>query len=258
VGLTEEMLAQISGESDAGFVQRILEAVQLAVYKFEGSLNKFLMDDKGSTLIAVFGLPPLAHEDDAVRGVMSAITIVSELRRFGLRPAIGVTSGMAFCGVVGSRGRREYSVLGDTVNLSARLMQYSTVQRLPVLVDAVTEAAARHKLQFRSYQKITVKGKTKPVNTFQPVAASDNRLYGTIGLNPIVYGNDKANTDLKALPALLKGGLQLPLSRAGGLPCPHRRSALCHLGRQRLHHHRTPPQRPPASLPTQRRCRRTG
>jgi adenylate cyclase 10 len=73
-------------------VQEVMRAVQAAVYRFEGSINKFLMDgasayhfveiqsnlpassrlqicdffwsDKGSTLIAVFGLPPLAHEDD--------------------------------------------------------------------------------------------------------------------------------------------------------------------------------------------------
>ena len=37
------------------------------------------MDDKGSTLIAVFGLPPLAHEDDALRGVLSALTIMDAL-----------------------------------------------------------------------------------------------------------------------------------------------------------------------------------
>jgi len=42
---------------------------------FEGSLNKLLMDDKGSTLIVVFGLPPMTHQDDPVRAVMSAFTL---------------------------------------------------------------------------------------------------------------------------------------------------------------------------------------
>jgi hypothetical protein len=71
--------------------QRVLEACQLAVYKYEGSLNKFLMDDKGSTLIAVFGLPPLAHEDDAVRGVLAALAICAKLSDLGLKPAIGMS-----------------------------------------------------------------------------------------------------------------------------------------------------------------------
>ncbi len=50
-------------------------APQMAVYQYEGSINKFLMDDKGSTLLAVFGLPPLSHEDDATRGVLAALSI---------------------------------------------------------------------------------------------------------------------------------------------------------------------------------------
>ena len=105
------------------FVQSIVHATQLAVYKYEGSVNKFLRDDKGSTLIAVFGLPPLAHEDDAVRGILAALAICARLIDLGLKPSVGVTTGQAFCGIVGTRGRREYSVMGDKVNLAARLMQ---------------------------------------------------------------------------------------------------------------------------------------
>lgn len=47
----------------------------------EGSLNKLLMDDKGSTLIVVFGLPPMSHQDDAVRAVMCGFTLIRELSR---------------------------------------------------------------------------------------------------------------------------------------------------------------------------------
>jgi class 3 adenylate cyclase len=61
--------------------------------------------------VAVFGLPPLAHEDDALRGVLCALDILAALHQLRLRPSIGVTTGQAFCGVVGSRARREYSVL---------------------------------------------------------------------------------------------------------------------------------------------------
>ena len=98
--------------------------MQSAVYQYEGSLNKFLMDDKGSTLLAVWGLPPLAHDDDPVRAVMSSLLIAHALAEQGFVASIGVSTGVAFCGLVGNRVRREYSVLGDMVNLSARLMQY--------------------------------------------------------------------------------------------------------------------------------------
>lgn len=48
-------------------------AVQESVYEYEGSINKFLMDDKGSTLVAVYGLPPVGHANDPTRGVLAAL-----------------------------------------------------------------------------------------------------------------------------------------------------------------------------------------
>jgi class 3 adenylate cyclase len=85
-----------------------------------------------------------AHEDDAIRGVLSALMICAKLHDLGKCPAIGITTGPAFCGVVGSRGRREYSVLGDTVNLSARLMQHASVLGGGVIVDPHTQFATRY------------------------------------------------------------------------------------------------------------------
>lgn len=136
------------------------------------------MDDKGSTVISVFGLPPVSHEDDAVRGVKSAARIVNRLKNLGYNAHIGITTGMAFCGVVGSRGgRREYSVLGDTVNLSARLMQHAVKSRKKaenerdiksILVDARTQRAAKHQIVFSVSTEITVKGKKEKIKIFEP------------------------------------------------------------------------------------------
>lgn len=54
-------------------VRQVMVAVQESVYEYEGSINKFLMDDKGSTLVAVHGLPPVGHADDPTRGVLAAL-----------------------------------------------------------------------------------------------------------------------------------------------------------------------------------------
>ncbi len=90
----------------------------------EGSLNKFLMDDKGSTLIVVFGLPPISHQDDAERAVFCAFSIKRELNKQSIKCSIGISTGLVFAGVVGTSGnRREFSVIGDSVNLAARMMQ---------------------------------------------------------------------------------------------------------------------------------------
>ena len=97
--------------------------MQETLYEYEGSLNKLGVDDKGATLVAAFGLPPVAHEDDPVRAVRAALGIQANLRRLGVRYAIGIATGRVFCGSVGSNLRREYTMIGGVVNLAARLMQ---------------------------------------------------------------------------------------------------------------------------------------
>ena len=72
--------------------------------------------------------------------------------------SVGVTSGVAFCGVVGSAGnRREYTVLGDVVNLAARLMQHAGRTGVQVLVDEPTAYASRSVLAFEELPSITVR-----------------------------------------------------------------------------------------------------
>lgn len=81
------------------------------------------MDDKGSTLIVVFGLPPLSHQDDPIRAILSGFALLRELAVINCKCSIGIATGTVYAGVIGTSGsRREYSVLGDSVNLSARLM----------------------------------------------------------------------------------------------------------------------------------------
>jgi hypothetical protein len=137
LGLEDAILLEAAEKNSAmNVVNEVLASVQKAVYQYEGSINKFLMDDKGSTLIACFGLTPNAHEDDAVRAVLAAINICEQLLQLNRKASIGVTFGSIFCGVVGSRGRREYSILGDPVNLSARLMQQACTEVGGVICDA--------------------------------------------------------------------------------------------------------------------------
>ena len=152
-------------------IQIVIETVQRNVYSNQGSLNKFLMDDKGSTLIILFGLPPMAHQDDPVRGVLTAHVLVKALRKINCSCSVGITTGMVFAGVVGTSGsRREYSVLGDTVNLSARFMQAACQEKeKKILVDEITRREAEHKLNFRFVKKSAVKGKTGEIPFYEPV-----------------------------------------------------------------------------------------
>ena len=135
------------------------------MYRHEGSFNKLSLDDKGLTLVAALGLPPFAHSDDPARGVQTAIEIQDRLRELDVRGAIGVASGRVYCGEIGGRGRREYTVIGDKVNLAARLMQAAPGI---ILCDRATRQAARTRFAFEALPPVTFKGKSEPIPIFRP------------------------------------------------------------------------------------------
>jgi tetratricopeptide (TPR) repeat protein len=157
--------------------QSIARLLQRSVYRFEGSLNKISVDDKGITVVAAFGLPPLSHEDDPARGVQTALMIRDELNALDVRSAIGVTTGRIFCGAIGNHQRREYTIIGNTVNLSARLMSLAGAQaglveafQIPILCDRPTYDSARSVIGFESLAPLQVKGRSDPVEVFHPVS----------------------------------------------------------------------------------------
>ena len=150
--------------------QQIMDALQNCLYRYEGSINKISIDEKGVTLVAALGLPPLAHADDAGRGLRAARDIQAALRANRVHNAIGVASGPVFCGSIGSRRRREYAILGGTVNLAARLMQAALAHpRTMLLCDAATRQAAGEQFIFETLPPAAIKGRSEPVPVFQPL-----------------------------------------------------------------------------------------
>ncbi|MBM3267547.1 MAG: AAA family ATPase [Candidatus Sericytochromatia bacterium] len=150
------------------FAQEVMHAIQTALYRYEGSINKLSVDDKGISLVAALGLPPLAHEDDPARGVRAARDVSARLGDLGQRCAIGIATGRVFCGEVGNARRREYTMIGDTVNLAARLMQHAGDG---ILCDAPTASGARGRLSFEPLAALELKGKAEPVPVFRPADA---------------------------------------------------------------------------------------
>lgn len=145
--------------------QAAMEAIQTSLYRFEGSINKLSVDDKGASLLAALGLPPLAHEDDAVRGVHAAHAVQASLRSLGLRSPVGVATGRVFCGPVGSDLRREYTMIGDVVNTAARLMQLTPDD---ILCDPATYEATKGRVAFDALEGVTIKGKAAPMTVYRP------------------------------------------------------------------------------------------
>ncbi|MBV6451429.1 MAG: hypothetical protein MHPDNHAH_02167 [Anaerolineales bacterium] len=169
-------LPDLDQSTDLDLSQQIAKLLQRSVYRYEGSINKINVDDKGITLVAALGLPPFSHEDDPARGVLAALTIRRELKALNVRSFIGVATGRIFCGSVGNETRREYTTIGNAVNLSARLMGAAGLQDeltakygIPILCDRATYDSAKEAVEFQTVPPQQVKGRNEPVEVFHPL-----------------------------------------------------------------------------------------
>lgn len=139
-------------------LQNFLQGVQEVTYRYEGSLGKVAIDDKGTVLLILFGAPPLFHEDDSTRAMACALSLQTVARERHLRMAIGITEGSIFAGPVGAPSRREYTVIGDAVNLAARLMEYGHDGW--IVVNERVKIKAGNQFITEDLGQISLKGKT--------------------------------------------------------------------------------------------------
>lgn len=146
-------------------LQDIVAGTQTTLQKYEGTLNRIINDDKGITLFAAFGLPPFAHEEDAYLAVQAAEEIQAAITEMKLEYGIGIATGRAFCGAYGSPARREYTTLGQEVNLAARLMKSA---RFEIFCDQATVRAAR-RIEFHPLEPRRLHGWDEPVPVFRPL-----------------------------------------------------------------------------------------
>ena len=173
-------LPGLNHETPLETAQAIMHTLQTAVYRFEGSINKMSVDEKGISMVAAMGLPPLSHYDDPSRGVGAALLIAQKLKELGLKCSIGVTTGRAFCGEVGNSRRREYTMMGDVVNLSARLM--SAAKTHGILTDLSTFKASETTYEFEELEAIPIKGKTGLFQIYKPIGKTAHRASSDITL----------------------------------------------------------------------------
>ena len=131
------------------------------------------MDDKGSTLICIWGVSPMAHVDDPERAILCAMNMRRELYKIEKTWCnIGIATGDVFSGVVGTSGsRKEFSVLGDTVNLAARIMFWPLKKSKhgKINCDMRTKNEAMRCIQFKYGGHCEFKGKSLSIPIFTPV-----------------------------------------------------------------------------------------
>ncbi|MBI5496787.1 MAG: GAF domain-containing protein [Deltaproteobacteria bacterium] len=139
------------------------------IFKYDGTLDKYI----GDAIMAVFGAP-LTLENHALAAVMAASEMRRALARFNaehpgwppLRSRLGINSGRAIAGEIGSPNKREYTVLGDTVNIASRLE--SGVARPGMLViGPLTHQYVGGHFRCRPLGPLPLKGKAQQVEAFE-------------------------------------------------------------------------------------------
>ncbi|ORX57168.1 adenylyl cyclase [Piromyces finnis] len=161
---------RFENSNDLSLAQESLDAVQRALVLQEGILRQFLIDDKGAIILIYFGLPPLSHENDAQVGIEAALEICKNMKRVNDNFTIGVGTGMTWVGGIGNEDRADYSVVGDSVNMAARLMMKA--EKNTILCDEETYKLTKEIISYKSIGTLQVKGKSKSIAAYQPVNSS--------------------------------------------------------------------------------------
>ena len=139
------------------------------VFKYNGTLDKIVGDE----LMVLYGVP-LKGEDDTDNAVKTAIKMFQALDKFnekivkeGYKPfkiGIGINKGKAVSGNIGSEQQMNYTVIGDTINLGARLCSHAKSGE--ILISSSVKGVISNDYPFKKIPSIEVKGKSKPIDVW--------------------------------------------------------------------------------------------
>ena len=170
--LTEELgAAQI-----VALLNKYFDAMVGSINKYNGVLDKFI----GDAIMAVFGVP-YTDASDAINAVDCALEmfkIIDEanfLNKNELTIGIGISTGVVVSGNIGSEKRFEYTVIGDSVNLAARLENATKKYGVRILVCENTYNIVKSEFHCEEIDIVLLKGKQKPVRIYTVVARKEIR-----------------------------------------------------------------------------------
>jgi class 3 adenylate cyclase/tetratricopeptide (TPR) repeat protein len=173
-----ELLADRDPEEARAILDPVLERMMDAVHRYEGTVNQVM----GDGIMALFGAP-LAHEDHAMRACYAALALQAALRRYsdevrrmhGLAVdfRVGLNSGEVVVRAIDNDLHMDYSAIGQTVHLAARMEQLATPGS--IRLTPATLRLVEGLVQVNALGPIPVRGLTEPVEVFELVSASAGR-----------------------------------------------------------------------------------
>jgi class 3 adenylate cyclase/tetratricopeptide (TPR) repeat protein len=169
---------RIGAEAMHGVINKFFTLALAEVHLYEGTVNQFL----GDGFMALFGAP-IAHEDHAQRAILAAVGLQRAMRErstdLGLPQGesvairMGLNTGMVVVGAIGDNLRMDYTAVGDTTNLAARLQQVADPGA--VLLSESTVRLALDFVQVEPLGAIEVKGKSGPVHAYRLIGRVSRR-----------------------------------------------------------------------------------
>jgi class 3 adenylate cyclase/tetratricopeptide (TPR) repeat protein len=173
-----ELLADRDPEEARTVLDAVLQQMMDAVHRYEGTVNQVM----GDGIMALFGAP-LALEDHAVRACYAALRMQETIRRYAeevqrsagipIQVRIGVNSGEVLVRSVGSDLRMDYTAVGQTTHLAARLEQ--TAMPGSILISAETLRLVEDYVEVKPLGLVRVKGLAEPLEVFEVTGAGSVR-----------------------------------------------------------------------------------
>jgi adenylate cyclase len=175
------MAEQLSPRAAVDMLNEIFTELFESVAAFDGMLDKFI----GDALMAVYGAP-ISGAHDATNAVASAIQMQALITKINaarrergmeeIRLGIGIASGEVIAGTIGSPKRMDYTVIGDSVNLAARLENSTKYYHTDIIVCEKTAAALGPNILKRELDLIRVRGRQKPSTIYEVLPQQDGDL----------------------------------------------------------------------------------
>jgi len=204
--------ARLDPEAVHTLMTHAFEIMLAEVHRYEGTVNQFL----GDGIMALFGAP-IAHEDHAQRAVRAALDIQRALedyqrelerdRALTFRVRQGLNSGLVVVGSIGSDLRMDYTAVGDTTNVAARLQQ--AAEPGSIVIGETTHRLVADYFDTRPLGELSVRGKAEPIRAWTVQAAREGRTRldagAQRGLTPFVGRGHELET-LEAAFARTRAG----------------------------------------------------
>lgn len=172
------MSEKMTAEEVSVILNEYFSEIEPIITKYNGVINKFI----GDAVMAIFGEPiqDINHPQNAVKCACAMLKKVDQLQDkwlFEGKPkieiGIGINTGEAFVGNIGSEKRLEYTVIGDMVNLASRIESYNKVYKTNLLISSSTYSYVSDIVDVIKIADVTIRGKAKKMDIYEVLRISD-------------------------------------------------------------------------------------